>query len=414
MYAARVRAAAELVHLYEAVVAELSAERLVARACAADPPPGGRVVALGLGKVAVEMLAGARSALGARLAEGLVVAPVDAPAPRFGVALRGAHPIPDVSSIAAGEALLAAARRLGPEDSALLLISGGGSALAEAPAAGIAVDDLRALNRELLGCGAPVEEVNAVRAHLSRLKGGGLARALLAGGVRRARALVLVDVPSGAPAAVASGPAAIDISTYIDAVRIAARRHLRLTAAVRGLLEEGARGQIPETLKPGEPAADLVAHVALCDLSAPALVAERLAAGLRPRREPGVVRGPVEEVAKRYAASEAALLVASGEPDVVVPRGAPPGGRCQHLALLVARAIRGRPCAFLAAGTDGRDGETGAAGAVVDGATWDRAPDPERALATGAAAPCLAAAGATLPARHTGAHAGDLHLFLRG
>src|SRR6266568_4248609 len=233
---------AELIALFRAVVEALSAERLVREACASgqapQPAPGGRLVTLGLGKAAAEMLAGARGSLGKR-------------------------------------------------DAALLLVCGGGSALAEAPRPPLDLEEVRAVNDALVRSGAPIEEMNCVRAHLSRLKGGGLARALHAAGVRRARALVLVDVPQGGPAAVSSGPFAADPTTFADAREIVRRRRVALPPRAARLLEGGAS---EETLKPGDPA-DFVDHVVLCDMRAPAEQAARLSRS--PARVGPLVRGPV-------------------------------------------------------------------------------------------------------------------------
>lgn len=384
-----------LLAVYHEVLEALDAGKLarVAAGRAPQPGPGGRQLVLGLGKVAAELCAGVQGALGA-----LLVVPRDAPAPEGAQVLRGGHPLPDAGSLQAGEALLAAARSLTPRDAVLLLISGGGSALAEAPHPDLSLDDVRAVNLALLNSGAPIEEMNCVRAHLSRLKGGGLARALHEAGVTRARALVAVDVPVGGVAAVSSGPAAADRTTCADALALV-RKYALPDAATR----------VRETLKPGDPA-DFVEHEALCDLRSPALEAARH--GFTLLDSP--VRGTVEPFAEMLS-SLRGTFVASGELEVRIPAGAPPGGRDQHLALLMAQKLRGERATFLAAGTDGRDGPTESAGATVDGETWDEAVrrglDPARALAGFDAARVLSALGLLIPARHTGAHAGDLFLL---
>src|SRR5438874_91068 len=384
----------QLIALFRAVVEALSAERLVREACASGkaprPAPGGRLAALGLGKAAAEMLAGARGALGKEIEPLAFAVPAGAGG---GPLIEGGHPLPDEGSLRAGEALLSACASLGPRDAALLLVCGGGSALAEAPRPPLTLEEVRAVNDALVRSGAPIEEMNCVRAHLSRLKGGGLARALHAAGVRRARALVLVDVPQGGPAAVSSGPAAADPTTFADARDIVRRRSIALPPRATQLLESA---DSEETLKPGDPA-DFVEHVVLCDMRAPAEQAARLSR--RASRVGPLVHGPVDQVAREYArvADEPGLFASSGEPELSVPADAPPGGRAQHLALLMARALRGRPAAFLAAGTDGRDGPTAAAGAAVDGSTWQRAERlglrPDEALARFDAAACLSAIG---------------------
>jgi hydroxypyruvate reductase len=412
--------------LFDDVLADLAADRLVAEACAEgipEPQPGGRLVALGLGKVAAEMAAGARAALGARLSRAVVAAPAGAP-DRFAgdrniTLLRGGHPLPDEGSIAAGEALLAAAGELGPRDAALILISGGGSALAEAPLSGVSLADLRALNEALLRSGAPIEEMNRVRAPLSRIKGGGLSRRLFEAGVRRALALVLVDVPNGGVAAVSSGPAASPLGSAADALEVLRRRAVAAPVAVVAALERA------EAAAPVEPAPP-IPHLALCDLRAPALVAAELAERRGWRSlvvQPAPLTGAPEPASGRFAAWLGAqvegptLFCASGELELAVPPDAPPGGRAQHLALLMARELRGREATFLAAGTDGRDGPTAHAGAVVDGRTWEEAErrglEPERALRERSATAVLERLDATMPARPTGAHAGEAYLLLR-
>jgi glycerate 2-kinase len=390
----------DLLALYEEVVRALDARELTQAAARRAPPrgQGGRRILFGLGKVAAEMVEAARESAD----DALLVVPQDAPAPPGTRVLRGSHPLPDASSLQAGEALLAAAGAVTERDSVLLLISGGGSALAEAPHPGLSLDDLRAVNQALLASGAPIEEMNCVRAHLSRLKGGGLARALHAAGVRRARAFVAVDVPAGGVRAVSSGPAIGDPTTCADALALV-RRYSLPEAATR----------VRETLKPGAPE-DFIEHEAICDLRSPAREAARRG-GARMLDSP--VRGTVEAFAEALA-RERGFVCASGELEVRVPPGSPAGGRDQHLALLMARALRGeRGAAFLAAGTDGRDGPTANAGARVDSATWEEAErrglQPAKALADFDAARVLSALDLLIPARHTGAHAGDLFLLSR-
>jgi glycerate 2-kinase len=211
-----------------------------------------------------------------------------------------------------------------------------------------------------------------------------------------------VDVLIGGIPAVSSGPASADRTTCADALALV-RKYGLPQAATR----------VRETLKPGDPA-DFVEHQALCDLRSPAVMASRFAPA---RLLDSPVRGTVEAFAARLAA-EGGFLCASGELEVRVPAGAPAGGRDQHLALLMARELRGEEgAAFLAAGTDGRDGPTASAGAMVDGSSWDEAErnglQPAQALASFDAARVLGALGLLSPARHTGAHAGDLYLLRR-
>src|SRR5438445_284072 len=243
----------QLVALFRAVVEALSAERLVREACASGaaprPAPGGRLVTLGLGKAAPEMLAGARASLGNALEALAFAVPAGAGG---GVLIEGGHPLPDEGSLRAGEALLSAAASLRAEDAALLLVSGGGSALAEAPRPPLTLEDVRAMNDALVRSGAPIEEMNCVRAHLSRLKGGGLARALHAAGMRRARALVLVDVPQGGAPAVSGGPLAADRTPFADArERVAAGAWASSPPAPMGATAPPRPPARPWTVPPG-------------------------------------------------------------------------------------------------------------------------------------------------------------------
>jgi glycerate 2-kinase len=375
-----------LTAVYDQVVAALNARKLTRERLQGTP-----ALVLGLGKVAAEMCPPELTSIA------LLVVPKDAPEVPGARLVRGGHPLPDEGSIEAGEALLQAASQAKGE--VLLLISGGGSALAEAPRPGVDLKLLRTVNDLLLRSGATIEEMNVIRSHISRLKGGGLARALYAAGVRKARALVAVDVPIGGFPAVASGPGVADPSTCDDARRLAQKYGLPDLPFV-------------EDLKPGQPE-DFVQHEAICDLRSPALEAARVG-GFKVLESP--VTGTVEEFAEKMSALPAGSYTVSGELTQKVPKNAPPGGRDLHLALIMAQKLSGIPgAAFLACGTDGRDGPTDAAGASITGETWAEAEkrglNPAKALADFDAGRVLTALGAIVPSRHTGAHAGDLFIL---
>jgi hydroxypyruvate reductase len=375
-----------LTAVYDQVVSALDARKLTRARLQGTPQ-----LVLGLGKVAAEMCPPELTSIA------LLVVPKDAPDVPGARLVRGGHPLPDEGSIAAGEALLQAASQARGE--VLLLISGGGSALAEAPRPGVDLKLLRTVNDLLLRSGATIEEMNVIRSHISRLKGGGLARALYAAGVRKARALVAVDVPIGGFPAVASGPGVADPSTCDDARKLAQKYGLPDLPFV-------------EDLKPGQPE-DFVQHEAICDLRSPALEAARVG-GFKVLESP--VTGTVEEFAEKMSALPAGSYTVSGELTQKVPKNAPPGGRDLHLALIMAQKLSGIPgAAFLACGTDGRDGPTDAAGASISGETWAEAEkrglNPAKALAEFDAGRVLTALGAIVPSRHTGAHAGDLFIL---
>jgi hydroxypyruvate reductase len=298
-----------LVTIWEATVAELSGERLVREALSAPgvapvPGPGGRRVILALGKAAAAMSRGAVAALGPL--PGVAVGLEGDPAPRTLSFFPGDHPVPGVGSRIAGEALLAAAGALGPADAALVLLSGGGSALAEAPAPGVTLADLGATTRLLLGAGAPIAAINTVRRHLSRLKGGGLGAALGAGAVT---VLAISDVHGDDPATIASGPLWPDPTTFADAVA-ALRDHgllERVPRPVRAHLEAGAAGRRPESPKPGD---ERLARVETRILAGPGDLPRVAAAhatrlGFQVEVSPRFLGDDVREVARLWAARAA-------------------------------------------------------------------------------------------------------------
>ena len=403
---------AALVALFDDVTRALDPAERVAAAVRARVPAGARARVLAVGKAAVAMALGAAAALGDRLAGGLVVAPAVAELPP-GVDLAiGSHPRADARSEAAGQALLAAASA-GGADRVLALISGGASALAVVPAPGLATGEVQALVGRVMAGGAPIADLNAVRKHLSALKGGRLAAAATA----PVLTLVCSDVVGDDLATVGSGPTVPDPTTYADAVAACARWAADATGPARDHLEAGARGERDETPKqprPGDEAL-LVAGIATLVQEAAAAGARHLAGPVEVVDEPLV--GPVEEVAARVADwlrdPGPRVVVAGGEPTVALPPSPGRGGRARQLALLVARALADRPgWTLLAAGSDGIDGTRDAAGAVVDGSTWDRVRaagiDPDRAVAACDAGTALAAAGDQLVTGPTGVNHADL------
>lgn len=411
--------------IWRASVASLSGETLAARALGPlgrtlRPGRGGRLLVLALGKAAPAMARGARLALG-EVDRALVVGAEDDLAPPGWRSLVGEHPVPGAASVAAGEALLAAAGGRTSEDIALVLLSGGGSSMAVAPAEGLEPDDKFVAHRALVRSGAPIEEINAVRKHLSRLKGGLLARALFPA---RVMVLAISDVGGGGLATVASGPCSVDPTTFADALSVVRERGLAERFPLRALqrLELGARGEVPETAKEGDPAFARLESECLAgpeDLARAAVAAAR-ARGLTVESRRGLWRGDAGALAAELAAwalkpgTGPRLLVVVGEPTLEV-RGAGSGGRAQHVALAVARALDGRPFTLLAAGSDGRDGPTEHAGAVVHGRTAVEARahgiDLAEALASCDSAPVHARLGTALPRSAPVTNLTDLYLL---
>jgi hydroxypyruvate reductase len=326
-------------------------------------------------------------------------------------ALAGNHPLPGPRSFAAGEALLHAARAAGPLPFVLFL-SGGGSALAEVPAPGLSGDDVTRATSLLLRSGLDIAATNAIRRRLSALKDGGLARAAPDSAWT---VFALSDLPHPEPAVLSSGPCTPDPSSPTRARRRAKEEGLlaRLPPRVKARLEA------PSTVAGPLPKVDFQWLAGARELALAGAAAFAEEKPEVPATVLAPVAEPVEALAQRYAlwalervGSGPALLVAAGEPTLRVT-GDGLGGRAQHLALLVARLIDSKPITFLAAGTDGRDGPTDHAGAIVDGGTATIAGSAlERALAGFDSARLHAALGTALARRPATTHLGELHLLL--
>jgi glycerate 2-kinase len=391
-----------------------------------------RVVAVGAGKASGAMAAAADDLLADIPLEGLVAVKARGAAePRRIHVVEAGHPIPDARGEAAARAILELACAAGPEDLVLALISGGGSALAPAPVAGVTLAEKQAVTRLLLEAGATINELNAVRKHLSRLKGGQLARAAYPAPVV---ALLLSDVIGDPLDVIASGPTAGDPTSYGDALAVLDRFGLRarVPTAVRAHLEAGARGEVPETPKPGDPVLAGVTHVVIGNnglvVEAAATEARRL--GFAPCVLTRRLQGEAREAARVFAAvlDEAArsgspvgrpgCLIAAGETTVTV-RGPGRGGRCQEFALAAIGDLAAmRDVVVLAAGTDGSDGPTDAAGALADPTSLPRARarglDPGRCLAANDSYEFFRALGDLVVTGPTGSNLMDLYLGLLG
>jgi hydroxypyruvate reductase len=364
-----------LVDSFHAAVA--AADPLVILPPHLPAPPKGRTLVIGAGKAAASMAAAVEGAwpAGAPL-EGLVVTRY-----RHGAATRrirvveAGHPVPDEAGQAAAREILAAVRGLGPDDLVLALVSGGGSALLNLPADDVPAEDLKATTRELLKSGAPIQDMNTVRKHLSAIQGGRLAAATRA----RVLALVVSDVTGDDPTHIASGPCAPDPTTYGDALEVLRRYGVRAPESVRRRLERGARGEIPETPKPRDPALARVENRVVASAQQSLLAAAEFfrARGCAAAVLGDTVTGEASEVAKVYGAlarqvarhgapfAPPVALISGGECTVTV-RGSGRGGRCAEFLLSLAIDLAGLPRASaIACDTDGIDGSEDNAGAVL-------------------------------------------------
>jgi len=362
-------------------------EPLVRRALDGIDPPRARVIVVGAGKASGAMATAVESAWGNRIAAGLVVVKDGHVAPTQRIRLvEAGHPVPDERGARAAHAILELAETAGSDGRVLVLISGGASALTPAPVAPITLADKQAMTRLLLAAGADINQLNAVRKHCSQFKGGQLARAAAPA---RVSALLLSDVIGDPLDVIGSGPTAPDASTFADALAVLDRFELRarVPASVRARLEQGAAGAIPETPKPGEPLFDRVDNVVIGnnELVVDAATACAASRGLTPLVLTRSLEGEAREVARdlvrlardvaagRGPVAAPACVVAAGETTVTV-RGRGTGGRCQEFALAAALELDGvAGIVALAAGTDGTDGPTSAAGAIADGDTARRA-----------------------------------------
>jgi glycerate 2-kinase len=347
----------------------------------------GRVAVVAAGKAAVPMARAAEEVLGDRLTLGLAVSTATQGA-LDRVGLRTAsHPVPDARGLAAAAELEALARGLGRDDLLLVLLSGGASALLPAPADGVTLEDKARTTTLLLRAGATIHETNAVRKHLSRLKGGGLARAAAPA---RVVTLVLSDVVGDDLSTIASGPTVPDPTTFADALFVLRRRGVldAVPAPVRERLEAGERGEVPETPKPGDAALRRVATriVGSNRLSVEAAAREARRQGLRPLVLTTRLEGEAREAARVLVAvlrecvesarplAPPLCLLAGGETTVTV-RGDGQGGRNQELAVAAAQALDGFPVPAVVASlaTDGVDGASDAAGGIADDTSVSRA-----------------------------------------
>lgn len=346
----------------------------------------GTVMLVGAGKAAARMATALESRLGACLSYGLVVVPDGCrTATRVVRVIEAGHPVPDRRGQRAAERLLARVQALSADDLLFVLLSGGASSLLPLPAPGLTLADKQWTTRLLLRCGAAIHDINVVRKHLSGIKGGRLAAATRA----RVATLILSDVIGDDIGTTGSGPTAADASTYADACAVLRRFRVwpRVPSRVRRHLRAGVRGLRPETPKPGSAIFRRVRHLIVGNnrVAVEAVAREARRAGLHPHVYARPLRGDAREAATLFArlarrirtsgkpVPPPACLVAGGEVTVTV-RGSGRGGRAQEFALAAARLISGLPHVWVAGfGTDGTDGPTDAAGAVVDGGTCAQA-----------------------------------------
>ncbi|MFB6101261.1 MAG: glycerate kinase [Haloplanus sp.] len=405
------------------VVAEsvrLDGDRLHVADATYDLSDVDRIVAVGGGKAADGVATALENVLDDRIDAGAVVTPD----PGEGTdieRLRGDHPVPSQAGVEGTDRIRELVADADERTLVLAIITGGGSALLPAPADGISLDDLQTTTDALLDAGAEIGDLNAVRKHLSTLKGGGLAT--LAAPATTV-GLVFSDVVGNDLSVIASGPTAPDESTYSDALDALERYGVDPPAAVRERLERGAAGDLPETPRPDDPVFDRVTNHILAD-SFTALAAARAVAADRGYDTcilSSSVRGEAREAALTHVAVaeeigttgnpvEAPAVVLSGGEATATVRGDGLGGPNAEFAL--AAAVELPASATLACvDTDGRDGSSDFAGALVDGDTVDDVPAARQALANSDAFGYLRDRNAVVSTGPTGTNVNDIRVLV--
>lgn len=347
----------------------------------------GRIVIVGAGKAAAPMAQALEDLLGDKIDSGFVVVKDNYALPTRRIQIvEAGHPIPDSRGIGASKTIIDLLQNATAQDLVLCLLSGGASALLSAPVDSLVLEDKQLATRVLLNCGAKIQEINAIRKHASKLKGGRLAQLA---GPAQVVSLILSDVIGDPIDSIASGPTAPDPTTFADCLAIIERYDLRakMPPALICLLEAGRKGILDETPKPGDPMFAKVHNVVVGNnrtaLSAAKEQAEAL--GYRTLLLSSSVEGESAQAALSHTAiakeildtglpeSRPACVISGGETTVNV-RGSGLGGRNQEFVTAAALEIANlHGVVVLSAGTDGTDGPTDAAGGIVDGTTVSRA-----------------------------------------
>lgn len=423
--------------IWQAAVDAVRPEPLVEQAICDEPAlrDAPRILVVGAGKAGPGMALGLEAALANRLdrVEGLVNVPEGMTAPLRRVQLHASRPQgvnePTAAGVVGAEAMLRLVSAAGPGDVAVCLLSGGGSALLPAPAEGVSLLDKRGVTQILHRCGATIDEMNCVRKHLSRIKGGRLAEAFRG---RSMLTLIISDVVGDPLDVIASGPTAPDPTTFADALAVLDRYDLRMQVplAVQRHLARGVAGEIPETPKQPDPrVTNRIIGSNPVALAAAARKAQAL--GYHVWNAGSAVVGETRDVAHAQAdlawqirsqgtpVKPPACLLSGGETTVTLGDKPGKGGRNQEfvLAAMTHMGAEGLPgITILSGGTDGEDGPTDAAGAVADAHTWAKGLalqlDAHDALLRHDAYPYFDAVGGLIRTGLTGTNVMDVRVIL--
>jgi hydroxypyruvate reductase len=385
-----------------------------------------RIFVLGAGKAGASMAKGAERVLGRRIAGGLINVKDGYTENLRRIELHECgHPIPDARGVEGARRIAGIAKQAGEGDLVVCLISGGASALMPLPAPPITLEEKQATTKLLLACGADIHEINALRKHISLIKGGQLARLAYPATVI---SLLLSDVIGDDLDVIGSGPTAPDASTFARVRGILDKYELwdRVPTTVRQRIEAGLAGEIPETPKPGDAAFARTRNrvIGSNDLAVRAAAERARALGFRTLVLSTFVEGETREVARMHAAiakeivrsgrplRAPACIITGGETTVTI-KGEGLGGRNQEFVLAAAIDIAGLPnVVILSGGTDGSDGPTDAAGAIADGDTLARLPTAREFLANNDSYHYFERLGDLLITGPTNTNVGDVRLIL--
>jgi len=391
-----------------------------------------RILILAVGKAAVPMMTAMTLLLRNFRVNGILVAPKDQYIPPFGDSIevfRSGHPVPDLDGLAASQETERTVGMMGKDDLLICLVSGGASAMLPAPAKGITLQDKKRVTDELVKSRATIHEINTVRRHISSLKGGQLVRLSRASKIL---SLIISDVPGNILPDIASGLTVEDPTTFKDAMEVLQEHDLwsRVPRSVVSHLMIGARGGIPETPKPGDPIFKRVSNIIIADNRAACIAAKRLLATNKiptkiltssaetEARSMGKLLAAIATASKLHndPINKTGAIIIGGETTVEV-KGSGLGGRSQETVLSAVEGIAGLNGTVIAAlGTDGIDGNSVAAGALIDGRTAQRAKrkrvDPKSFLTRNDSFRFFRRLNDNLITGRTGTNVGDLYLLL--
>ena len=386
------------------------------------------VYVVGAGKAGVPMAVAAERVIGRRITAGFLnVKDASGAKPRRIELQECGHPIPDQRGVEGAQRIAQIAGTADQDDLVVCLISGGASALMPFPAPPVTLEEKQTATRLLLASGADIHEINTIRKHVSCIKGGQLARLAAPAHVE---ALLLSDVIGDDPGVIGSGPAAPDASTFAAALGVLDKYGIRarVPASVRNRMEAGARGELPETPKPGDALFKRVRNAVVggnrVALEAAARRSREL--GFRTLLLSSEVQGETREIGRMHAAiareiarsgyplRPPACVITGGETTVTL-RGEGLGGRNQEFVLAAALDVDGlRSTVIFSAGTDGIDGPTDAAGALADGGTLRRKPDARSYLDRNDSYHYFESLGDLVKTGPTHTNVMDVHLVLVG